>query len=120
MEIKEFIEKAIEGGWRKDLMSLPNIDLEIEYLTRKQGNVWGVWFNWIERDMNKMPLKRSIEVLEAEILLDPKSWEAVGKIEDWNFCGKTTFSKSPAEHYAHDLITHLFEGGTVETYLKTL
>ena len=54
MEIKDFIEKAIEGGYRYKNQNLSD---------------WKPFING--------------ENLIPEILLDPKAWEAVGKTRGW-------------------------------------
>jgi len=99
MTIKEFIQKAIEGGLTYDGTSLLPVKQEL---------------------MTKEELVRVLIKNIEKVVLNPKFWEAVGKVEGWTFCGKTTFSKTPPEHYAHEMITCLFEGGTIESYLETL
>ena len=60
MTTKQFIEKAIEGGY-KDATDLLDIVLVCE-------------------KNNKLEMAKHISHL---ILLDPKSWQAVGKVEGW-------------------------------------
>ena len=58
------------------------------------------------------------------IFLDPKSWEAVGKVQYekvWNrSSGLEKSIKSWSKLRMHDMIDHLCEGGTIESYIETL
>lgn len=66
MTIKEFIEKAIEGGWyRGYTLSVAEIN----------GKIEGVL---LDPDGDAMVAKTT-----HEILLDPLAWQAVGKVEGW-------------------------------------
>ena len=98
MEIKQWIEKAIEGGWDKNIG-------DVTIYCDKIDN-----FN-----------------LE-KILLDPKAWEAVGKVEEWT---RTEYPTNPhiqmdsyeVKEYKekmHQMIDALAEGKTVEEFIKTL
>ena len=72
-DIKQFIEKAIEGGWNIKLQGLK---------CSIRGYYDNERFNIIEKtdDINEgIFLSYSIE----EIVLDPKAWKAVGKVEGW-------------------------------------
>ena len=108
MEIKEFIEKAIEGGyltlhnyrWHKDIMLSDA---------------------WAEEVIN-------------ELVLDPKAWEAVGKIEKWDESNDNSFyigvvdGKDLRERNhpvyrkrMHNMIDHItVNKGTIKSYIKTL
>jgi hypothetical protein len=84
MNQKEFIEKAIEGGYKG-----------------KTNIGYDCWFN--------------------DIILDPKAWEAVGKVEGWK--GEIELDEYEYGHWTermHEMIDHLIEGGTIDSYLKTL
>jgi len=116
MTIKEFIEKAIEGGWKEflDFSFLYNIG------------------NTVTLEYGKT--KETVEKLLHEILLDPNAWEAVGKSLGWgDFEGKPDMQGEPMTkkdtQYFIDsqwkerqkgLITHLQDDGTTESYIKTL
>lgn len=65
METKQFIEDAIKGGWRKD--EDPQIDQTNDgpMVLFHAGNETGV--QW-----------------EADVLLDPLAWQAVGKTRGWS------------------------------------
>ena len=110
MEIKTFIERAIEGGWSLD--SQPS--QEKGFISQRV------------RAINKMKYKE-------RIFLDPKAWEAVGKVEGWKkeeLCGACNLylkeegeEPCPQEGWKHKMlgmIDALIEGKTIEEYLKTL
>lgn len=98
MTIKEFIEKAIEGGWNK----------YVGNMIRQEPRLWEQWYE--------------------TALLDPKAWEAVGKVEGWEV--QPTHWKKDADGYelkpvgAHmrmvHMTPHLIDGGTIKSYLETL
>lgn len=91
MTTKEFIEKAIEGGWECYLES---------------GTGHGL----------------------SDMFLDPKAWQAVGKVYGWNeeyncpSCGLEYYEVSRPAYSAkmHRMIDALIEGKSIEEYLKTL
>jgi len=93
MTIKDFINKAIEGGW-KDHIS--NMEWK-----------WA-WENAVTP------------------FLDPKAWEAVGKVEGWNGqnggYGRETLCswKSTWQQNMHQMIDALVEGKTLEEFIETL
>ena len=111
MTTKQFVEKAIEGGWKNDMFPM------LEILTN-----------------GKTPYAN----FEA-VLLNPKAWEAVGKVEGWGDTGTIClyeysdtkdFPKYPKEIQVayfpvwkvkmHGMIDSLIGGKTIEDYLKTL
>ena len=105
MKPKQFREKAIEGGWKNDMFPM------LEILTN-----------------GKTPYAN----FEA-VLLNPKAWEAVGKVEGWGkegLCGACNLylteegeEPCPQEGWKHKMlgmIDALIEGKTIEEYLKTL
>lgn len=120
MTIKEFIEKAIEGGWIKKCVC--------DYSKGSCGLCYDIY---------------------TAIFLDPKSWEAVGKVEGWGKC--TMFANGITKeellklitkcghperedvekilrlpeqdkwkYKMNGLISHLQDGETIESYIKTL
>ena len=108
MTIKQFIEKAIEGGWESKISHGKDfsvgLDGEIFYTNLNENRV------------------RTFGV--GEILLDPKAWEAVGKVEFW---GDTVEAKSGQAYKTRDykekmhrMIDALVEGKTIEEFIKTL
>ena len=106
MELKEFIEKAIRGGWTPDVL------------------------NTVETILP--------DGLKTHSLLDPKAWQAVGKVEGWNLgmCVKYYQGRvggvdeeldirdekeiSQSEYYMHQMIDALAEGKSIESFIKTL
>lgn len=68
MTISEFIEKAIEGGWSMDESLLP------QSIKDMGGN------------LTKATLKFGDPYKIA--VLDPKAWQAVGKVEGWRMTYK--------------------------------
>jgi len=129
-DTKQFIEKAIEGGWKEEYKSSMHIwpDLIVTH-TGKTG--------WNEHKISK-----------EQIFLDPKAWQAVGKVEGWifgcNICtdpclttgmaSPSNFSsecKRPKEHMTedyehpwvknmHQMIDALAEGKSLEEFIGTL
>jgi hypothetical protein len=126
MTIQQFIERAIEGGWREQCRLV-----EIGPIARAQ---FASFRSFEGEDVEEW------EKPITEILLDPAAWKAVEKVEGWeDEClncrvpmrehkptriGKVYCSQSHI-HYVwrakmHRLIDHLAEGGTIESYLETL
>lgn len=134
---KQFIEKAIEGGWNKGYKLL--------YVTDDSAVLLA----------HKTQIGRSIALIVSEVLLDPLAWQAVGKVEGWKItvqgcfvCGKPfTDANSLSEHKEclrdygneegeewvmkdveidswkynmHRMIDALAEGKTIEEFLKIL
>lgn len=100
MEIKQFIEKAIEGGLKA-------------VFENEEWVVSGYLVCWY--DGASYPV--------AEILLDPLAWKAVGKVEGWsaNYSYSSTSTKIRGwGDYMHQMINALAEGKTIEEYLKIL
>jgi len=64
MKIKQFIEKAIEGGWKKELKPKVHESGWVDVLADNANSGTGM-------------------ISKEQTLLDPKAWEAVGKIEGW-------------------------------------
>jgi hypothetical protein len=121
MTIQQFIEKAIEGGWRCE--GVEGLDGQIAAGYKFSASDWGI---------------PPIEV----ILLDPLAWHAVGKVEGWgsthytgcasmcDYCVHTT-KKCNCEQCdcdAKDIWKYMFRGlfyalieeKTIEEYLTTL
>ncbi len=111
MEIKDWIEKAIEGGYDNAVIKEHLEDLnQMEVLTTHD-------YGWL--------------------FLDPKAWEAVGKVESWTGtkcypCAgvinhETLFDESNGsigdpclEHVMLGMMPALIEGKTIEEYIETL
>ena len=99
MQIKQFIEKAIEGGHYPSSRMQKVLD----------GN----------RRMGKTSAK--LYFMWNVIFLDPKAWEAVGKVEGWRE-GDIEDDENPPDYVLqmHQMIDALCEGKTVEEFIKTL
>ena len=124
---QQFIEDAIAGGWKSDLLQLPNSYYKIDKLTRKQGDTVGIWFYYTKLDLNKWPTKKSIEVLAGEVLLDPLAWQAVGKARGWDnrttFYNRFTDGREDALSWRldmHRFIDHLADGDDINSALGKL
>lgn len=125
MTIKQFIEKAIEGGW----------------VFRSSIKVYRVTF-----DHPKYPHSVTLDSAEVivstlvhEILLDPLAWQAVGKVEGWGGRGDFWNEKGGRlvpgkprvvgmlhafcpewQFHMHRMIDALAEGKTIEEFIATL
>lgn len=94
MTIKQFIEKAIEGGWEP---------------YGQQNSDW--------RDKDGMFHSTHAD----SIFLDPKSWQAVGKAEGWRKMIAMDEAMNPEwKHNMHRMIDALAEGKSIEDYIATL
>ena len=99
MTIKDFIEKAIEGGWK------------------------GTGYIRMLRGMKTTP---DFFVTDCEIngiILDPLAWIAVSKVEEWRTrkCEKEICIPCNDWKYAmHRMIDALCDDKTIEQYLETL
>lgn len=103
MKIKEFIEKAVEGGWSMD-------DYHPMYITTAEPK--------------HVPLEG--------IFLDPLAWQAVGRVEGWekrhNYAcyihldgGKCDcVPEEEWEARMHDMIDALCEGTSIEEFISNL
>ena len=118
MTIKQFIKKAIAGGW---------MYTHKEYLEMLKP--WGGKNK--DRKIDTcitLILKEGLE----KTLLDPKAWQAVGKVERWpekteidhgnwdDMKTMTTESVLTSKHKIHQMIDFICEGGTIKEYVKTL
>lgn len=100
MTIKEFIEKAIEGGLKSELAYDVLADMERGIFARHHAY--------------------------CVFALDPLAWQAVGKVEGWrdefgawDMQGRPL--KVPEWKYRMLKLTeHLADGGTITSYLKDL
>lgn len=122
MEIKQFIEKAIEGGWKPFPDERVHKKVEIEDV-----GIHG--FNAIFT--TKVNVRR---LAFFQIILSPLAWQAVGKVEGWKRNAIIQWydsfpNQKEREKYRgieswkfqmHRMIDALAEGKTIEEYLKTL
>ena len=110
MTIKQFIEKAIKGGWRKEQKG-----------TLKIHDIGCYWIDYEYEDKDGYPILCDLSV--EKILLDPLAWQAVGKVEGWsaNYSYDSTSIKIRGwGDYMHQMINALAEGKTIEEFLKIL
>jgi len=100
--IQRFIEKAIVGGWRPEAGEFSVIGFDerhFEYQLRSIGA--------------GRPSAIRMMTYEA-VLLDPKAWQAVAKVEKWyeGYYGPEWL------HHMHKMIDALVEGQTLEAYVQ--
>lgn len=117
MTIKKFIGKAIEGGW------------DLKAFTESKGFKGYGKPSFTEKYISVVTgssTKR--QILTQNVLLDPRAWEAVGKVEGWggmHFCDDNDSCGNSGcypvyRDKIHQMIDHLIQGGTIESYLETL
>lgn len=109
MTPKQFIEKAIEGGWKFgiDCSNAPNFKM-YDY-----GFTFGI------------ELKSDIHI--DTIVLDPLAWAAIGKVEGWHENSQESktvhvpsFPLKVWKWNMHRMIDALCEGKSIESFLETL
>jgi len=118
-DTKDFIEKAIEGGYKEDREAVLISDAFGKGFHMQTAQRW-------EGEYLKT------EHSKEEILLDPLSWQAVGRVERWNGTYCNGCGIIPHMHECqgenvdewvdkmHGMIDALIEGKTTDEYLKTL
>jgi hypothetical protein len=102
--IQQFIEKALVGGWQP---------------TDRAFSIIGFYERHFEYELRSIyperPSAIRIMVYEA-VLLNPKVWQAVGKVEQW-YEGRY----GPEWlHHMHKMIDALAEGQTLEAYIQSV
>ena len=102
--IQQFIEKALVGGWQpadRDFSIMGFYERHFEYQLR--SIVHG------QRSVLRM-------MVYEEVLLNPKVWQAVGKVEQWyeGHYGPEWL------HHMHKMIDALAEGQTLEAYIQSV
>lgn len=124
MTPKEFIEKAIGGGW----MAKEREATKAKYPTFKVGVV-----DFEETAEGWVNINFLGDIAKAEIFLDPNAWHAVGKSEGWvqkwsmeiwsqdiPAWNKTQHDIDEWKYHWYQMIDALDEGKTIEEYLATL
>lgn len=112
-KIKEVVSKAIKGGWK--------------YYGEHEVTL---------SDKSPAVAKFNVDSIEFSILLDqavidPKFWEAVGKVEGWSeeveYMGgllhlgeKELLRYTEAQYKMHQMIDHVCSGGTIFSFIKNL
>ena|SRR3990167_4554261 len=119
MTLKDFIFKAIEGGWNPSG----------ERVGRIKGNPISLKNDmFFYEDPEGYQLRENI----SKILLDPLAWQATGKVVPWD--GKYFHNEARDPYYAlgydpencswkmnmHRMIDALAEGRTIVDFLDTL
>jgi hypothetical protein len=106
--IQQFIEKALVGGWQP-------ADRDFSII----GFYEGFYERHFEYQLRSIvPGQRSVlrtMVYEA-VLLNPKVWQAVGKVEQW-YEGRYGLEWL---HHMRNMIDALAEGHTLEAYLQSI
>jgi hypothetical protein len=102
--IQQFIEKAFVGGWQPGdrdfhLIGFSEHSFEYQPLSTHQGRASSI----------------RMMVYEA-VLLNPKVWQAVGKVEHWyeGHYGPEWL------HHMHKMIDALAAGHTLEAYIQSV
>ena len=102
MTIQQFIEKAVEGGLEQKIVK----------------GITGAFF---------YKNNSEITIIGNEILLDPLTWQSVGKVENWETDKYESIRSYHAQYGGevytavfHGLIDALCEGKTIEQFLETL
>lgn len=117
MTIQQFIETAIEGGWTNYK------DYENNSIADKK-----------DLDSYKEVIIRSYLMRHCEVFLNPKAWEAVGKVKGWEHLkmamyditqeddrwGYKVTEKPLWKWHMQKMIQVLCEGKTLEEYIATL
>lgn len=98
MTTKEFIEKAIEGGYEWTDKPLP-------YPLELKLKVFRASFKGAAQ-----------ERITLRAMLSAEAWKAVGKVEGWEDTDDVQLWKSAMV----SMVLHLADGGTIESYLETL
>lgn len=107
MTIQEFIEAAIEGGWGGNWKKKPIIEI----LENKcVGFHYAGSFDGIQMSI-------------YDIFLQPKAWQAVGKVKGWDHSYHNYELRrniETEESLMLDMIHALNTGSTLEEYIATL
>ena len=113
MLIPDFIEKAIEGGWKGEAISYVQFSFPSGELNKKVSE-------YILKDKNYI----------RSMFLDPKAWQAVGKVEGWRvqpvratsgpIVGAVLSETKEWQQKMHQMIDALVEGKSLEEFIETL
>ena len=114
MKIKQFLELAIQGGWKKGI-KLEVLDGAIQAK---------FWEDTIVAYTDKDGAYKRFNLYQ--ILLDPLAWQAVGKVEGAGKVGREEPALSQhwvekwAKEQMHRMIDFLADSGSLEDFIKTL
>lgn len=128
---KQFIEKAIEGGWEpyryhfieaesiaEDEAAGPapkphHIEVSKEGHEDFECPHWSFVLFWDEESDPRVSWENNKLIFSVHsILLDPEAWKAVGKVEEWAHY-------ETKDHFFY-FIDAVWKGKTIEQYLETL
>ena len=105
---KQFIEDAIEGGWKtKSFLYHTTIDEEKGRVLLSYKNES---FDGVEKWKDVFAVEKA--------LLDPLAWQAVEKHYDSSASNAIILAR--AKHHAGIFMSNLMEGGSIEDVLKQL
>lgn len=100
--MEKAIKRAIEGGWRDDLVQA-HADLHCD------GNSECVSKDFYNCDV--------IDNNRKNFLLDPLFWQALGRAEGWEDNG---YEKPDWIYNWHQFIDHIAEGKDIDSYFNNL
>lgn len=121
MTPKEFVEKAVEGGWNgKGILFNIGGEDTVRYMegfSLREAKERIALKHVSPSDKIKLDSSNSHKDFLI-VLLDPKAWEAVGKAKKWGI----DYQNGLHTHIiiAHGLIDALFHDMTIEEFLATL
>lgn len=141
MTIQTAIEKAVEGGWK--LKGYEQYPQEVEFLpAEKDGEKitkWNpYWVNILVTTtyIDGKPFKNIKQERIEYVVSSPLFWQSLGKSMGWGeICECGWRSSQNFVHYDavgrhrtssevryrwHNLLDHLAEGGSIESYFETL
>jgi len=109
MTIQQFIEAAIEGGWKNDGQKVTNS---------------------LQKDVTRALFSPQMTRLTSlqDMCLDPEAWKAVGKVKGWaemcdpycRFENCADCSDEGAMQKMAKMLPFLWSGKTLEEYIATL
>ena len=120
MTIKQFIEKAIEGGFDNLPFLMVKKPLKVGY----EGSII-----FAENDVEGWKSRETMHIDEIiknphKILLDPLAWQAVGKVEGVDGAlqmdSKYGFRLPVWKDQMHRMVDALAEGKSIEQFLETI
>lgn len=138
MTPKQFIKKAIEGGWDDSIQVIIRNGFPLENILVILDSIH---IRFLDPE-NKLGSGNPRGYTLEEILLDPLAWKAVGKVEGWSedeeyhYIARQKgdkigepisppemmqqFTGTEASWYMHRMIDTLVEGKNIEQFLETL
>lgn len=139
MTIEEFVVNAIINGWQTDNSDTPHTklffgdqvivkDIEIQSSMKPSGRI--AIIKWIGCNNKACSGQIETQFNLEKIFLDIDAWRAVAKFRKWSYIHPTWQYTTalnmdievldPVECAMHNMVMYLFEGKTIEDFLKTL